>query len=239
MQHSSKTQTWANDDNAPNPSEEHSPEKDQPEEEDTQDLTFAQRKKAKFGEAEDHTPSRNQEQGEPEPMVVDATGEAHDEQQTEPQKDEEKAPVSDADWLRSKTSRLLGLLDEDEQAEFESREPPKPAVQEAVSDSEEDAVRAENSTVKADDTPATTAAPEVEVDTNIENIRLSARLFVRNLAYDTTESTLGSLFAPFGTIEEVSFIRLLFCFFPFLFSYPIPGCSRDEHPDRDIRCKSI
>ncbi|PLN78350.1 putative pre-rRNA processing protein Mrd1 [Aspergillus taichungensis] len=202
MQHSSKTQTWANDDNAPNPSEEHSPEKDQPEE-DTQDLTFAQRKKAKFGEAEDRTPLRNQEQGEPEPMVVDATGEAHDEQQTEQQNDEEKAPVSDADWLRSKTSRLLGLLDEDEQAEFESREPPKPAVQEAVSDSEEDAMRVENVTVKADDKPATPATPEIEVDTNIENIRLSARLFVRNLAYDTTESTLGSLFAPFGTIEEI------------------------------------
>lgn len=247
MQHSSKTQTWANDDNAPNPSEEHSLEKDQPEEEDTQDLTFAQRKKAKFGEAEQRTPSRKQEQEEPEPMVVDATGEDHDEQQTEQHKDEEKAPVSDIDWLRSKTSRLLGLLDEDEQAEFESREPPKPAVQEAVSDSEEDTAHAESATVKVDDTPATPAAPEVEVDTNIENIRLSARLFVRNLAYDTTDSTLGSLFAPFGTIEEVSlnspsvlFLPLLFSFaFSFCFLYPMPGRSRDEHPDRDIRCKSI
>lgn len=217
MQHSSKTQTWANDDNAPNPSEEHSPEKDQHEEEDTQDLTYAQRKKAKFGDAEDHTPSGNQEQGEPEPMVVDASGEGHDEQQTEQQNAEEKAPVSDADWLRSKTSRLLGLLDDDEQAEFDAREPPKPAVQEAVSDSDEDAMRAEDATAKADDTSVTPAAPEIEVDTNIENIRLSARLFVRNLAYDTTESALESLFAPFGKIEEVSLMSLALRFFPFCF----------------------
>ena len=53
----------------------------------------------------------------------------------------------------------------------------------------------------------TEATPE---DPNIDLIRNSARLFLRNLAYDTTESDLQPIFERFGKIEEVSTFFLLF-----------------------------
>lgn len=225
MQHSSHTKTWANDDAVINPVANDSPAKDQPVEADEvpQELTYAQRKKAKLGETsgEDIHVSRHDE---PEPMVVDASGEdnttteqAMDQEQPAVQ-EEEQQPVSDTDWLRSKTSRLLGLLDEEEQAEFNSAAQRPTDSTEPAADAEVDTENAE-----ADHSPAAADAAEPaktpEVDTNIENIRISARLFVRNLSYDTKESDLEPVFAPFGRIEEVSTSILIlrapaFSFFP-------------------------
>ncbi|KAE8323044.1 hypothetical protein BDV39DRAFT_144621 [Aspergillus sergii] len=209
MQHSSHTKTWANDDAVINPVANDSPAKDpQPVEADEvpQELTYAQRKKAKLGDTsgEDTHVSQHDES---EPMVVDATGEddtteqAMDQEQPAVQ-EEEQQPVSDTDWLRSKTSRLLGLLDEEEQAEFDSAAQMPTDSAEPAADAEVDTENAE-----ADPSPAAADAAEPtkapEVDTNIENIRISARLFVRNLSYDTKESDLEPVFAPFGRIEEI------------------------------------
>ncbi|KAE8379140.1 hypothetical protein BDV26DRAFT_260141 [Aspergillus bertholletiae] len=208
MQHSSHTKTWANDDAVINPAPNDLPAKDQPAEADEvpQELTYAQRKKAKLGETagEDAHVSKHDV---PEPMVVDAnegdedTEQAVDQEQP-PSQEEEQQPVSDTDWLRSKTSRLLGLLDEEEQAEFDSTAQRPTDSTELAADAEVDIEDAE-----ADASPAVADAVEPtkapEVDTNIENIRISARLFVRNLSYDTKESDLEPVFAPFGRIEEI------------------------------------
>lgn len=174
---------------------------------------------------------------EPEPMVVDHTGEDRDEAAAEvqdgagaSQEQEEAELVSDADWLRSKTSRLLGLLDEDEQAEFDSVSHQKAETpSQPLAKSQPDAPRVDD--IKADvEQPADTP----EVDTNIDNIRISSRLFVRNLPYDAKESDLEPIFSKYGKVEEVSTIYLFsFCTEPDT-SLSIEGCSHDDLPDRDI-----
>ncbi|RAH79566.1 pre-rRNA processing protein Mrd1 [Aspergillus japonicus CBS 114.51] len=213
MQHSSKTKTWANDDAMPKAPETNSPA-EQPveeEEEEPQELTYAQRKKAKLGDIpanprESHDADQ-QAEAEPEPMVVDHSGEG-DAEPSADQDDavapaEEQAPVTDADWLRSKTSRLLGLLDEDEQAEFDSPAQQKPAAPVESEARMEVDVEPAQDVATTEEPSAGKIAKEPEVDTNIENIRISARLFVRNLAYDTSDSDLQPIFSPFGQIEEI------------------------------------
>ncbi|DAA78075.1 TPA_exp: Uncharacterized protein A8136_5778 [Trichophyton benhamiae CBS 112371] len=103
---------------------------------------------------------------------------------------------NDDDWLRSKTSRLLGLLDdEDEMAaetwkgkplENATDQPPVPAkipsTKAAVEEGE--------------------SVPEPPPDANIESIRLTGRLFIRNLPYNASEDDLNATFSRFGKIEE-------------------------------------
>ncbi|KAE8396655.1 putative pre-rRNA processing protein Mrd1 [Aspergillus alliaceus] len=208
MQHSSHTKTWANDDAVINPVSNDSHTKVQPVEADEapQELTYAQRKKAKLAETsgEDAYASKPDD---PEPMVVDVSGEEHNTEeaigQEEPAaQEEEQQPVSDADWLRSKTSRLLGLLDEEEQAEFDFATPKATTSTEPEAKVKAD-YKAEETAASPPvvDTEKPTKVPEV--DTNIENIRISARLFVRNLPYDTRESDLEPVFSPFGKLEEI------------------------------------
>jgi multiple RNA-binding domain-containing protein 1 len=141
-----------------------------------------------------HSPTADGDaQPEPEKTEEEQTGQG--EGQAEDQ------AVSDSDWLRSKTSRLLGLLDEDEQADFAP--PAQTATVAPVDDMDVD-TPAESTEQSAINGSAGATAPP-QVDTNIENIRISARLFIRNLSYDTKESDLEPVFAPFGKIEEVRF----------------------------------
>lgn len=95
-----------------------------------------------------------------------------------------------------------------------------------------------------------TAEPEPEPekpDPNVELIRESARLFLRNLAYDVTDADLEPIFAPFGKLDEVCNTL------PTPFSHPpihplsmpscaivhaLAECSNDDYPDRDSLCKS-
>ncbi|KAJ5183411.1 hypothetical protein N7492_001027 [Penicillium capsulatum] len=203
MQTSSKTRTWANDDNMVKPTEEPASAINEPAQENSsaEELPSQSKKPRK---QEPATISTDQ----PQPMVVDeqedTNGDTPEQNPGEPEP--EAAPVSDMDWLRSKTSRLLGLLDEEEQADLNEQKtaeaPVKPqspshdesrnAVIENISSQPETNVNEEN-------TPE-----EVPVqDENVDLIRASARLFVRNLAYDLTEVELQPLFSPFGKIEEI------------------------------------
>ena len=136
--------------------------------------------------------------------------------------------ISDADWLRSKTSRLLGLLDDEEQAELDRKK-------EAVRLNGEVQSPPDQGTASRGDKGIGGAPVRTpDVDINVDNIRSSARLFVRNLPYDTMEMDLEAIFAPFGKVEEVS------CFYslpPFFFNpnYHHEWCrSYDDPPDRDI-----
>lgn len=256
MGSSSKTRTWANDDEMIKPAVDTVPVINQPaQEEEIQELP-SHRKRAKTEE-----PPTVVEPEQPEPMVIDKTEE--EEVQETPEQDNsaepevEAAPVSDADWLRSKTSRLLGLLDEEEQDEFDQHKAavpttttttvPTKAASPASSDDESPQRDEESRTAAIEKiAPNTTdvdsiteATPE---DPNIELIRNSARLFLRNLAYDTTESDLQPIFERFGKIEEVS--TLFFGFFNTAqyvptnraagFQPACHECSYDDFPDRDI-----
>ncbi|CEJ54075.1 Putative Multiple RNA-binding domain-containing protein [Penicillium brasilianum] len=208
-QTSSKTRTWANDDStamamaaeqavAPinTPAQDTSPSEELP----------SHPKKVR------REPAFDADAEKPQTMEVDRPDEDVEEvtpvqEETEAAQDE-TGPVSDSDWLRSKTSRLLGLLDEDEQAEFDQHKVAQPA--ESSRDVEESRTAAfedvhpqpvtDDATVEDGDAVETT--PE-RPDPNVDLIRDSARLFVRNLAYDTTDADLQPLFAPFGKLDEI------------------------------------
>ena len=249
MQHSSNTKTWANDDALPKPNEQPVITPDQPAETDrtTQEAPPSQGKRAKVEDARD---TAGRDDAQPEPMVVDSTGDTAEKQEEAPVADEEPAPVSDSDWLRSKTSRLLGLLDEEEQAEFDSKpveeeKTASPVEPQVHTDSRPDEESVPQDTKEQED-GKTEEEEAPENDPNVDLIRSSARLFIRNLPYDTTDSDLEPTFTPFGKVEEVS------CFFHcclspvfYVSSHPIhyvsashSGCLMMNSPDRDIRCNS-
>jgi multiple RNA-binding domain-containing protein 1 len=120
---------------------------------------------------------------------------------------------SDADWLRSKTSRLLDLVDEDE-APVRPMPIPSPQTTTAKIISSAAPVRNQDDIAMLE--PETQADSETEtevVNANEEAIRLSRRLFLRNLSYSITEDDLKAGFAQFGGLEEVrtaNFHTLLF-----------------------------
>lgn len=215
IQQPSKTRTWANDDQIPAPLETDSHSKEQPAEVDgdpQEELTYAQRKKAKMGRdpRENSQTSENAGYSPTADEDVQPVPEKDQEEQESQQEDQPQAPVSDSDWLRSKTSRLLGLLDEDEQAAFEQPAAPVNDTPAAGSDVDMPNAPSPERPAANDSEKAPTAA---EVDINIENIRISARLFIRNLSYETRESDLEPLFSPFGKTEEVRLVSLFFfCF---------------------------
>ena len=120
-----------------------------------------------------------------------------------------QAPVSDADWARSRTSRLLGLLDDDEEEEENSR-PKARAASVSSSDTGDVAPKASGPS-KTTDVSAPIAQPAVdepaqpeENDVEPTGVRASMRLFVRNLPYDVKQEDLQSEFASYGNIEELS-----------------------------------
>lgn len=228
MQHASKTNTWANDEEMLRPVDKNPPASDQPTEagDSPEDLSCSQRKKAKVdGPAEASHASNGvvdaateQADVQSEPMVVDQSGSkdgGEDEQDAPVASETQAEPVSDSDWLRSKTSRLLGLLDEEEQAEFDSRPPERPTspIKAPTAPKPEptmnDAPQNKGEAEEPDQAP--------EQDANVDLIRSSARLFVRNLPYDTTEADLEPTFVSFGRIEEVSIL----CFLSFPYLHPL------------------
>ena len=129
---------------------------------------------------------------------------------------EEKAPASDADWLRSRTSRLLGLVEDDDtlaasevsKKQESSKDTVPPATRSVESPDKIDAgVQTDDEDVSAKSIPQ---APTID---EYEGAPLdSARLFIRNLPYKTSEEELRRHFESggYGTVEEVS-INLIIC----------------------------
>jgi multiple RNA-binding domain-containing protein 1 len=241
MQHTSKTRTWANDDDLVQPVANDSLNTVVETRENDQDGPSHPNKKSKVNEAAaashhtretpavpvDHKIQSKVDQGQQE--ADDKVNE--DTSNAEEEEEESDKPKSDADWLRSKTSRLLGLLDEEEQADLPTRPAaPTSKIQPVEEDSDNEAPPA-----MAEPTEATTEEPVEEKDYNadVELIRISGRLFLRNLAYGATEADLEKIFVPFGKIDEVS-LFFFFLFFFRSFGFGRNHCSRDDRPDRDI-----
>ena len=121
--------------------------------------------------------------------------------------------ASDADWLRSRTSRLLDLVDDDEleysgpvPAEPDDEHKPSPARTRISPKSTSD-------TASQTDMEVAQAPTDSRVNTDglteVENGSTSTnRLFVRNLCYTTTESDLRDHFSTHGALEEVSSMPL-------------------------------
>ena len=117
---------------------------------------------------------------------------------------------SDADWLRSRTSRLLGLVDDDadsiatllpDKSKYETEEPSKHVEQQEIA-----TVLFPNAQIDQ------TGRDDFKLTEQSSNSQITAvdaaygRLFVRNLTFTTTQDDLRQHFenAGHGDIEEVS-----------------------------------
>lgn len=138
------------------------------------------------------------------PTMVSVSSDERREEQQSPLLDK---PVDDMDWMRSRTSRLLGLVDDDE--EHEKATGSRPLSEPA-------------SPISAVAKPAQEPTPPPEEGTNIDGdeedtgppelkaIRESSRLFLRNLPYSAQEEDLQALFAQKGSLQEVSTSHISF-----------------------------
>ncbi|KAI5304824.1 Multiple RNA-binding domain-containing protein 1 [Ascosphaera pollenicola] len=170
-------------------------------------LTYNQKKRLKQGDdkAPHHAEEPQQEQtppseDKPDEMKMDAPAPAAEEQSKD-----------DMDWLRSRTSRLLGLMDEDEENEAITKPQPKVQTYDSDEEDEEPAKGAkvqqhphvEADTSEADEEKKPAEEKRVEHDANIDQIQKTGRLFVRNLSYKVKEEELHPLFSPYGKIDEI------------------------------------
>lgn len=190
-----------------------------------------------------HEPAQQSQPTQPDAMDVDnliASAEADANKSQHPSEDEplpatSTAPISDDDWLRSRTSRLLGLNGEDE-------DDMGPAVP-ALPSPRHDQLRADDSDFEGfDDDVTTTKQPQLQpdqpevqdqeqlpaVDETDEKVRASQRLYLRNLSYKVTEDALRSAFDGFGNLGEVSG-SFCFCFCAQQAPIPTPTMFQDEH----------
>lgn len=156
------------------------------------------RKKRKTEKKRKRTEAESIAEGGVEPLNDDASG--LDDAETDTVQPE--IPRSEHEWLRGKTSRLLDLMEQDEQIDNQELAPqakvldlpdePQDAGTTIIHTESPNAVRPSDTTT-ASSQPRATGVP-------VPN----GRLFVRNLPFSATEADLGSTFAKYGTILEVS-----------------------------------
>lgn len=125
---------------------------------------------------------------------------------------QEPSATSDTEWRRSRTSRLLGLLDDEEMLEAKPSEPEKRSIMSVGENGSdlEPLVQNEESSPVAEAGPVLNekaSSASVEDDVAIEN----GRLFIRNLTYTSTSEDLRHHFAAYGyqDLVEVSFFLSL------------------------------
>ena len=106
--------------------------------------------------------------------------------------EDEAPPVSDADWLRSRTNRTLDLIADDDE------DPP----QEPSDNYKED-----EAVPQAGDTQIEAPKPADKVEeaasSEEDRIHQTGRLFIRNLHYDVTDADIRGHFDRYGSLEEV------------------------------------
>jgi multiple RNA-binding domain-containing protein 1 len=184
-------------------------------------------KKAKRTESNALPPTTNQDTD-----MQEAIAQSNVEAPAEDHPQVSGGPVSDSDWARSRTSRLLGLLDDEEEEDQTTVK-----AGEAESDISEDIAEHVPVAIQPEVTPTMPTPPVEEgpVDKDIEMVRSTMRLFLRNLTYDIDGESLQEEFEPFGNLEEVSLIYFL------SMHARHPTCNAqtyfsDDHPDRDSLC---
>lgn len=121
--------------------------------------------------------------------------------------------VTDDDWVRSRTNRLLDLMDPTDIAPPKtSDDTPNPShLHEMSSASADVVVPVARETIAENVMEAELLLDEL--DPTIEAIRSSGRLFLRNLPYSATEDDLRKYFESWGILEEVLTFQLYTCCF--------------------------
>ncbi|KAH8679794.1 hypothetical protein BGZ60DRAFT_400689 [Tricladium varicosporioides] len=108
--------------------------------------------------------------------------------------------ATDDDWLRSRTNRLLDLMDPDEiatKAQSQTNEGSGVVVETHKAEPEFEGFAEPSTGNEISD------EEEERPDPIIEAISATGRLFVRNLPYTATEEDLRSHFEKYGALEEV------------------------------------
>lgn len=114
----------------------------------------------------------------------------------------DQPPATDDDWLRSKTNRLLDLVEDDDAPVAPSSAPSKPAPQKRDSPVvvEEQAEPAQ---------PVQESAPLADTASSEEDkIRETGRLYLRNLHFEVAEEDIKNHFSKYGSLDEVSLTHL-------------------------------
>ncbi|KAK2801250.1 Multiple RNA-binding domain-containing protein 1 [Emmonsiellopsis sp. PD_5] len=162
------------------------------------------RLKSDHGAAAKRT-QKEQSRNNPQDSVPARTGSAEPEKEAEATPEGEEAPKSDMDWLRSRTSRLLGLVEDEDE---EEARPGTTRIREIEDSDDSDNEDIRKGSTQEPPPPVETKTPELPDedephDANIDQIRETGRLFVRNLLYNSSESDLEPVFSPFGKIDEL------------------------------------
>lgn len=113
--------------------------------------------------------------------------------------------ATDDDWLRSRTNRLLDLVEPTEAAGIVSVDA-VPTVVDATVDEKASAEVADVEMEEENQPDTKKSAIEESAETTdatMDSIRQSGRLFVRNLPYTATEDDLRVHFEKYGALEEV------------------------------------
>lgn len=109
------------------------------------------------------------------------------------------ANTTDDDWLRSRTNRLLDLVEPGDASIVN--------IHAVIGGSETNSEAAkEFSSCVTIDPPLSEDKEEImeeQVDEIFETIKVNGRLFVRNLPYTATEEDLRTQFESYGSLEEV------------------------------------
>lgn len=131
----------------------------------------------------------------------------------------------DADWMRSRTSRLLGLV-EDEGDTNPRSETPNDGVASKAGNI--------NNTPGSGQTPEE-QSPSFQEDhvqhsqapvSPQEEVQLTRRLFLRNLAYGVSQVDIEALLEPYGIVLEVSYLVIV----------ALKTICKMNVPDRDNLC---
>lgn len=112
------------------------------------------------------------------------------------------ADATDDDWLRSRTNRLLDLVDPDDQSAM-PRPPAPPTQTPAATSGPSPPVDAELERAPSE-APSEPAVEKSGEEAATEQVLRTGRLFVRNLPFKATEAELSKHFKKYGETEEVS-----------------------------------
>ena len=123
--------------------------------------------------------------------------------------------VTDDEWLRSRTNRLLDLVDPNDIV-IEQGAQPMPMTDVAEQPLINQPERPNKDELPVPETLEVEEIEEEQEDATIEAIRSSGRLFVRNLAYTATEQDLREHFEQYGSLEEV---RMHFIIVSFVYAF--------------------
>ncbi|VUC38273.1 unnamed protein product [Clonostachys rosea] len=111
--------------------------------------------------------------------------------------------ATDDDWLRSRTNRLLDLVDPND-LDSPIHSHPKDSSSQTGTHLEPQSAQVQVETPDAGDEVAKKAdESEQKTEDVVELIRRTSRLFIRNLPYGSSEDEIRECFQKFGPIEEV------------------------------------